>query len=359
MKRSGTAGLADRGLSGKGGFILDLGTGATVTMTKNNLDFLGGTTVASGTVKFGDRRSFGPRYDDDNHGEYSRYCPTIRVKSGAALDENGLSDDGDYSEKTGKNKVVLEEGAVFTSNPGVSDTKQSPVTYLALEGDATVDASHGLVAIGHRYNDWYTYIDLGVHTLTVTGGAFFVSYCTISGTGTLDILDGATVRSTHDYDDVVVSTTCADGTVRIREGGTWHMENYRNKTTSLSVKNLILDGAVTRAANTYGLTVTGSISGKGTTPMLTMANGARFAPDGSGFLTVTESLAFQGSTVEVDISNVPQDVARIPLFKVGFAGMLPNFGIFRVKGEGSWRVKATDDGLGCELHRSGTCIIIR
>jgi len=361
VTRSGTAGLVDGGLSGKGGFILDPGAGATVTMTKNNLDFLGATTIAGGTVKFGDRRSFGPRYDDTAHEGYHYYCPTIRVKSGATLDENGLSNDGDYSGKTGKNKVVLEEGAVFTSNPGVSDEKQAPVTHLALEGDAAVDASHGRVAIGHFWNDWYSYINLGSHTLTVAGGEFFMSVCEISGTGTIDVQSGATVTSTREYENVALVSTCNEGTIRIREGGVWMLKNYRGA-AKLSVKNLILDGSVARDENDAAnatLTVTGTLSGKGTTPVLTMAEGAKFAPDGSGFLTVTESLAFQGSSVEVDISGVPPNTARVPLFKVGSAAMLPSAGIFRVSGEGSWCVKATEDGLGYELQRTGFCISIR
>ena len=352
VKRPGPAGLVDGGLSGKGGFILDPGAGVTVTMTKGNTAYTGEAVIASGTVKLGDTESFGA---------FNR-ASFIRVKGGATLDTADATD-FKWGKNNDKNKVILEKGATFVHSGANTDTKGFPVTRLKLEGDATVDTAVGNVAIGLHYNDWYSHIELGENTLTVAGGkTFFMSVCEITGTGIIDVQSGTTAASTREDEDTALVTTCAEGTIRIREGATWWLRNY-NGAAKLSVKNLILDGSVTRDANDASnatLTVTGTLSGKGTTPMLTMADGARFAPDGSGFLTVTESLAFQGSTVEVDISNVPQDIARIPLFKVGSAEMLPtNFGIFRVKGEGSWRVKATDDGLGCELRRSGFGIIIR
>ena len=67
------------------------------------------------------------------------------------------------------------------------------------------------------------------------------------------------------------------------------------------MKNLILEGVVTRAVNTYTLTVTGSITGNGTTPMLKMDTGAVFKPTGTGYLTITESLS---GTMTIDLSGL-------------------------------------------------------
>ena len=343
--RTGTAGLVDGGLSGAGTFVLDLGAGKTLTMTKNNTSYKGVVTVASGTVKFGDRRSFGSRPS------------TIRVKGGATLDEANVQD-GDYNGE--KNKVILEAGARLISSPGVSDAKLPPLTTVTLEGDATVDASFGQVSISEHWNDVGTHINLGEHTLTVTGGTFYVSYCTIAGTGTLDVLGGSKVISTHDYDNEVVSSKCLSGTIRLREGATWQLANYVNRATSLSVTNLVLDGAVTRAVNTYTLTVTGSITGKGTTPTLTMGSGAVFKPSGTGYLTVTES--FSG-TMMIDASGLDLESTydRVPLFKVGSAEMLSSVPVDFVAGTKpkGWVLAKTADGLGYDLFRSGFSIIVR
>ena len=343
--RMGTAGLIDGGLSGAGTFVLDLGAGKTLTMTKNNTNYKGVVTVASGTVKFGDRRSFGSRPS------------TIRVKGGATLDEANVQDDNYGGEK---NKVILEAGARLISSPGVSDAKLPPLTTVTLEGDATVDASFGQVSISEHWNDVGTHINLGEHTLTVTGGTFYVSYCTIAGTGTLDVLGGSKVISTHDYDNEVVSSKCLSGTIRLREGATWQLANYVNRATSLSVTNLVLDGAVTRDVNTYTLTVTGSITGKGTTPTLTMAEGAVFKPSGTGYLTVTQS--FSG-TMMIDASGLDlrSTYDRVPLFKVGSEEMLSSVPVDFAAGTKpkGWAIVKTADGLGYDLARTGFMIIVK
>ena len=127
-----------------------------------------------------------------------------------------------------------------------------------------------------------------------------------------------------------------------------------------SVKNLILDGSMTRAVNTYTLTVTGTISGKGTTPMLTIGEGAVFKPTGTGYLTITESLS---GTMAIDASGLDLESSydRIPLFKVGSAEMLQNIVVEFVEGTkpGGWVLVKTDDGLGYDLVRCGFSIIIR
>lgn len=346
--RTGLAGLVDGGLSGAGTFVLDLGAGNTLTMTKNNTSYKGVVTVASGTVKFGDRRSFGSRPS------------TIRVKGGATLDEADVRD-GDYNGE--KNTVVLEAGARLISSPGMGDLKFPPLTTVTLEGDATVDASFGKVSISEHWNDVGTHINLGEHTLTVTGGTFYVSYCTIAGTGTLDVLGGSNVISTHDYDNEVVTTRCDNATIRLREGATWQLRNYVNRATSLSVKNLVLDGAVTRDVNTYALIVTGSVGGKGTTPTLALADGAAIKPTGEGYLTVAESFSYAGDRLFMD-GSLLNAAARspIPLFRVGSAGMLPTASDIRfVDGTkpGGWTLRATSDGLGYNLCRTGLVLIVK
>ena len=242
----------------------------------------------------------------------------------------------------------------------MNDSKSPPLTTVTLEGDATVDASFGQVSISEHWNDVGTHINLGEHTLTVTGGTFYVSYCTIAGTGTLDVLGGSKVISTHDYDNEVVSSKCLSGTIRLREGATWQLANYVNRATSLSVTNLVLDGAVTRDVNTYTLTVTGSITGKGTTPTLTMGSGAVFKPSGTGYLTVTQS--FSG-TMMIDASGLDLESTydRVPLFKVGSEEMLSSVPVEFVAGTKpkGWVIVKTADDLGYDLARTGLMIIVK
>ncbi len=351
--RTGLAGLIDGGLSGAGTFVLDPGTGNTLTMTQGNTGFTGAAVVKSGTVKFGNSTSFGPL----NRASY------IRVKGGATLDEADATDTTTWDTKE-KNKVILEEGARFVHSGSNTDDKTYPVTRLTLEGNATVDTSIKDVAIGLHYHDWYSHIDLGTNTLIVTGGKiFWISVCEISGTGTIDIQNGTKVYSTHEYDTTATVTTCNDGTINIREGATWHLYRYNvngGRDGKLSVKNLVLDGAVTREQPTSTITVTGLITGKGTTPTLTMGSGAVFKPSGTGYLTVTES--FSG-TMMIDASGLDLESTydRVPLFKVGSAEMLSSVPVDFVAGTKpkGWVLAKTADGLGYDLFRSGFSIIVR
>ena len=351
--RTGLAGLVDGGLSGAGTFVLDPGTGNTLTMTKSNTGFTGTAVINSGTVKFGNATSFGPI----NRSSF------IRVRNGGTLDTGNVQDGSNTGEK---NKVILEEGATLAANPGldhnITSHQWSSITTLTLEGDATIDTSHGDVSMGLKWHDAQVKLNLGGNTLTVKGNrAFSISYCLISGTGKIDIQEGATVWSTQDYDNVDVSTTFSEGTIHIHEGAGWSLLKYYSSSPArLSVKNLILDGAVTRAADTYTLTVTGSITGKGTTPTLTMGSGAVFKPSGTGYLTVTES--FSG-TMLIDASGLDLESTydRVPLFKVGSEEMLSSVPVDFVAGTKpkGWVLAKTADGLGYDLFRSGFSIIVR
>ena len=120
---------------------------------------------------------------------------------------------------------------------------------------------------------------------------------------------------------------------------------------SLTVSNLVLNGSVTRSSATYStLTVTGCVTGKGTTPMLTLAEGAVLKPNGKGYLRITESLTLPNDTMTVDISDVDFEAGKsIPLFKVGSADKLPDISAIELVGgtlPDGWVLTQTADGRG-------------
>lgn len=345
---TGERDLSSLMLTGKGTFRLDPGEGNIYTMSKGNTFYEGEAVIVSGTVKFGDSTSFGPIGRD----------AFIRVKSGATLDENGIKD---YTESK-KNKVILEEGAVFTANPGFDDVKLPPVTTLKLEGNANVIADNGTVSISCHKNNGNTYIDLGAYTLTKTGGDdFFISACKISGKGTLLVQEGALVV-THGFEGKYQGS-CLDGTINIAQGATFRMDNYNKRAAYFSVKNLVLNGALIRGSGySHELTVTGSITGSGTAQMLKMAEGAVFKPDGNGYLTISDELTLE-STFNIDLSDLDlatRTESTIPLFKVGNEDLLPAEDAIVITGKPSgWKLAPAKEGYGYQLNRIGMSIIVK
>lgn len=352
---TGERDLSSLVLTGKGTFRLDPGEGKTYTMSKGNTFYEGEAVIVSGTVKFGNSTSFGPIGRD----------AFIRVKSGATLDENGIKD---YTESE-KNKVILEEGAVFTANPGFDDVKLPPVTRLKLEGNANVIADNGTVSISCHKNNGNTYIDLGAYTLTKTGGDdFFISACKISGKGTLLVQEGALVV-THGFEGKYQGS-CSDGTINIAQGATFRMDNYNKRAAYFSVKNLVLNGELKRAAKEsnrvngleHELTVIGSITGSGTAQMLKMAKDAVFEPDGNGYLTISEEFTLE-NTFNIDLSDLDlatRTESTIPLFKVGNEDLLPAEDAIVITGKPSgWKLAPAKEGIGYQLNRIGMRVIFR
>lgn len=286
--------LANGVLTGAGTLYLDPGEGNSYTMSQSNTGYTGEAVIKSGTVKMGDATSFG------NIGRDNYY---IRVKGDATFDVNHHdATSAAYSSR--KNQVVLEEGAKLTSSTAQdnNDTKLSGFQTIKLDGDAEVVADTTYVALSLHYNYWPSRLELGTHTLTKKGAnQLYLSICTITGTGMLDIEEGG-VTILNGYNGSL--STCENGTIRIGSGGRLDFSQYSSGAPTLSVKNLELYGSVTRVADSSTLTVTGYISGTGTTPMLTLADGATLKPlSSTGGLTVTSSLTLSGH-INVDLSEI-------------------------------------------------------
>ena len=211
-------------------------------------------------------------------------------------------------------------------------------------------------------NYWSSWLELGEYTLTKTGtNEFFVSQVTITGTGVFDIQEGS-VKIINGYNGS--SSACADGTVKVADGAVLKLEHYYpdglHRAPNLTVKNLELSGVVIFGTTSYettediALTVTGYITGNGTTPKLTLAEGAVFKPTGTGYLTITESLTLP-SVLTNDVSGINFDaVSTVPLFKVGLPEMLPETEKMAFScGElpKRWSLVKTSDGLGYKLKK--------
>ena len=308
--------FASGALSGAGTLVLDPGEGNAFTMSTANTSYTGEAVVASGTVKMGNATSFG----------LVNRAASIRIKSGATLDENLADSISSYYAYDGhSHKVILEENAIFTSSTdnlyqGNPDNKYAPVSIITLEGDAYVVADVADVAISMAYNYDYTHIYLNNHTLTKTGSHNFSLSCVdISGAGTIDIQAGSMTMCNNYAKDV--APKFSEGTLKIANGATLEMTGYNGGYPEFTIKNLELTGSVNRDNAACTLTVTGYITGNGTTPTLTFAEGAMLKPTGTGYLTITESLS---GTVTVDVGEVDFETASsVPLFKVGSAEMLP------------------------------------
>ena len=354
-------------LSGTGPLVLDPGVGNEYAMPGNNTEYTGEAIIKSGTVKMDNPYAFGP---------FGR-ANVVRVKGGAAL-STGCSNNGASSETS---KLVLEEGATYTTYQSISDEKLFPFSWLKLEGNARVLADVGNIGITRQYN-YPTTVDLGTNTLTKAGAnTFYLSSATISGTGMIYVAGGTIYFETEYWGNTI--STCNDGTIKIGNGAFMTLGGYGTGCGKLSVKNLVIDGSViAKSIEKNVLTVTGYVTGNGTTPMLTLGANAVFKPTGTGYLTITESLTLPTATVGegdgaeqipymvIDLTDaLASGVTAIPLFKVGSAENLPaaEYIGFIYPGQTvpspvlprGWKLSNTLDGCGYKLSKGSFSIHLR
>ncbi len=280
--------IPDGGLSGSGTLIFDHGVGNEFTMSSGNTSFTGDVIIESGTVKMGNGTSFGPVNTPG----------TITVKNAAVLDMNGAISGEYYDQKC---SVILENGATLTASQYTSahGGRWSALTTLTLNGNANVDASMANVVMGRTLHYTYCNINLNGNTLTKTGNNdFIISHCSINGAGEFRIKEGSVSIYKNYYGGE--AGRCTDGKIVIDPGATFIMNDGSN----FSANMLELNGSVTRANENSTFTVTGNLSGSGTTPMLTLADGATLKPQSAtDGLTVNESLTLSGN-INVDISGL-------------------------------------------------------
>ena len=125
---------------------------------------------------------------------------------------------------------------------------------------------------------------------------------------------------------------------------------------ALAFTNLVINGSADCA-----VAISGFISGHGTVKSLTLAEGARFIPDGVGYLTVSDAL---DGTMLIDMTGIDLSgvTGRFPLFKTGTAEILPTANAVEFVGgrapSGRLLLKVSS-GFGYDLGSAGFFILLR
>ena len=215
---------------------------------------------------------------------------TIRVKGGATFDLNGV---GDVTVN-----VILEEGAFFVNTGSDIGANTAQTVSITLEGNATVSTTSGdFGLIGPSYGA--TTLDLGEHTLTISGGKTFrLCKTTITGAGTINVVGGTlTQRGTSSGDAGKQSSTGADCTLVIGSGTTLTIGTCQ----TLTVKNFTNTGTINTSQNGT-LTVTGTLTPGNAIKNLTLANGSTVKATGTA-QTVSTTFSATGA-ITVDASEI-------------------------------------------------------
>lgn len=94
---------------------------------------------------------------------------------------------------------------------------------------------------------------------------------------------------------------------------------------------------------------------------LTLDDGARFVPDGIGYLTISDALA---GAVCIDMTDIDLKgkTGRFPLFKTGSAEILPAAGAVTFVGgkpPSGWTLRNAKSGFGYDLAGAGFAILLR
>ena len=230
-------------VKGTGKLIIDPGTDETYTMPEGDVNYQVEVVINSGTVKMSGPKCFG---------QFGRNA-AVRVKAGAVLDINGKIHGGADGYN---NKLILEEGSVYTNSVSISDPKFYPFYDMTLEGNAVIDASDVASGLTRHYN-YETFVNTAGHTLIKTGtNIFYMSAVTITGGGIVDIRDGTLSLPRAYYTGTHPS---CDGKVIVGSGATLNLPDYNNG-SDFTVNELEIqgNGTVAFAGNSH-VVVTNSL----------------------------------------------------------------------------------------------------
>ena len=296
-----------------------------------NNESTGTNIVSSGTLKVVSKTGSGTGH-------------TVRVKSGAVFDANGVVDVNA--------NVILEEGAYFVNEGGNINYNNSQTVSITLEGDATATATGKFGLIGPNYGA--TTLNLGANTLTLDGdNTFWMCNTTINGEGVIAVNSGILGLAN-------IASTGNDCTIRIGAGGTISMD------APLTVKNFENGGTI--SGSNKKLTVTGCLTpGSAAIPRLTLESGATIKATGTKQTVSTEFKATGTNTVDASAITKEQlkasetgiAVLTVPL-DANTAGNTWNVSGLAVRARATWVPDEGGKTKTLRLFRStGLMVIIR
>lgn len=266
--------------------------------------FTGGLTVVSGGhAKTTNSTGYGPSGSTN-----------ITVQDGGALDIAGTNGSNYGASIEGEGVLVdsVRTGALYSSANCGDDAAQWYA--ITLNGNATIKCNEnynwGLLARGYDT----TAINLGSYTLTKAGGGdFWLSYATISGSGTLSVSDGK-------LKPIARPCTGSDATIEIGPSGQLKISansgNYQDGTLTIKNISCASGGSGNRIEVDSGktLTVSNAMTVNGSASVAGALAGA-----GTATVTSTGTMSLTGactiSSLKVDRSGsitVKDGIAKIP-----------------------------------------------
>ena len=297
-----------------------------------NNDSTGTNIVSSGTLKVVSKTGSGTGH-------------TVRVKSGAVFDANGVVDVNA--------NVILEEGAYFVNEGGNINYNNSQTVSITLEGDATATATGKFGLIGPLYDP--TTLNLGANTLTLDGAnTFWLCNTTINGEGVIAVNSGTLGLAKN-------ASTGNDCTIRIGARGAISMD------APLTVKNFENGGEI--SGSNKKLTVTGCLTpGSAAIPRLILESGATIKATYGTKQTVSTEFKATGTNT-VDASAITKEqlkasetgiaVLTVPL-DANTAGNTWNVSGLAVRARATWVPDEGGKTKTLRLFRStGLMVIIR
>ena len=323
-------------------FFVRAATNAVVTMTVSGGSFISAEAIVkSGVLKQGSANALGT-------------TPKVTVEDGGTFDING--------------KTIRQETPIYIAGAGAGDWPWALATTSAamasgnylynlyLNADATIGA--GQFKFGQ--DNTASKIKLNGHTLTAKSWMTFRNINTDSGT--IDLQPGnGTGISLNQYNNLNTGSGYRDTTLILRSDTELRVQN-RGTYNFAVVDTLKWYGGtlITDPNNTdRGFGVRVVLEGYGTTKYLKFLDGARFKPEGTHYLTVTEKLS---GTMIIDLGDIDlTTVKRIPLFKVGTADMLPAPEALQFVGgiPKGWELRTLKEGYGYALVRQQFMVIVK
>ena len=239
----------------------------------------------------------------------------VCVASGAMYDVHSVTNN--------TASVRLASGATVANGGTTSiTTGNKQIPQLILDGDATarIFRSFGLSCEGHSE----TRLDLGAHTLTVTGGgttySFFLDNTTVSGTGKILVEEGKLCA--------VENANGEEFTLEIGPSGQLVLDKvYARPYADFTVGNFVNNGTDSSGNDAGTLIVKGTLTPGNVVKKLALADGSTVKMTGTNNVQAVSAEFSASGTVAIDASVITRaDVraaenGRIPVLRVPSASV--------------------------------------